>query len=92
MNFSVPSIQTLIDEAEKLESPWKERVLALANDWLEWCKDSLTETQKGVELAKTLTLGGKAVAQLDAIEELLRLPICQPCRNLIAGDHFSGKI
>lgn len=92
MNFSVPSIQTIIDEAEKLGSPWKERVLGLAQDWLEWCKESLSETQKGVELAKTLTLGGKAVAQLDAIEEILRLPLCQQCKKMIAGDHFSGKM
>ncbi len=85
MKLSVTDVQEIIKEAQSLESPWRERVLALAQDWVDMMKEDMGQMQRGVALAKNLELGGQAVAQLEVIEEMLALPLCQPCRKLI-GD------
>ncbi len=85
MKLSVEEVQNIIQGAADLDTPWREQVLALAYDWVEMLRDDMRQVSKGISLAKSLELGGQAVAQLEVIEEMLALPLCQPCRKLI-GD------
>lgn len=90
MNLSLVDVQRIVQESKVLESPWRERFIALAQDWMSMTKIDLEKVQQELGLAKNLKLGAEAVAQLDVIEEILRLPLCKNCRDLIGEDQLSG--
>lgn len=90
MNFSMADIPIIIEGAQSLESPWRERVIGLCQDWMTMLKEEFGQMQRGLDISKTFKSGTHAVAQLDAIEEILKMPLCEPCRKLIGGDHFSA--
>ncbi len=85
MKLTVPEVQEIIKAAPTLESPWRDRVVALTQDWIEMMQADMGQMQRGVAMAKSLEAGGQAVAQLEVIEEMLRLPLCAPCKELIGG-------
>ncbi len=85
MKLTVTDVQAIVKDVECLEGPWHDRVVALAQDWIEMMKEDMGQLQRGVALAKALEAGGQTVAQLEVIEEILRLPLCRPCRELIGG-------
>ncbi len=78
-------VQEIIKAAEDLDSPWRERVLALTQDWIGMLSDDMSRVSKEIGLARALELGGQTVAQLEVIEEMLELPLCAPCKELIGG-------
>ena len=85
MKLTVVDVEAMVKEIGSLEGPWRDRVVALAQDWIEMMKEEMGQMQRGVALAKSLEAGGQTVAQLEVIEEMLRLPLCRPCRELIGG-------
>lgn len=89
MNLTLADVQRIVKESDALESPWRERFIALANDWMAMTKMDLEKVQEELGLARTLKLGAEAVAQLDTVEEILQLPLCDKCRRLIGEDQLA---
>lgn len=47
--------------------------------------DEARAIAEGMDLKATLNAGQDALARLDEIEKVLKLPLCDPCRKLIGG-------
>jgi hypothetical protein len=88
MNLTLADIKALMSRKEEIADlghPWNAAILNLVEDWLEMAHKPFDAAEEGLNIAKVHEAGNKLIAEIDALEEVLRLPLCGPCRKLIGG-------
>jgi hypothetical protein len=71
--------------SDDIPTPWRTWLRHLVSDWKELQLKDASELQKGMELQGTINEGERVVAQIDVLEEVKRLPLCGPCKELVGG-------
>lgn len=83
MRLSIPQVQEILRESADLPDPWRERVVALCQDWAGLVQNEVQALEDGVQLAGDLKLGAQALAELETVEKILALPLCERCRKVV---------
>jgi hypothetical protein len=86
MNLTQADVMAILDKKEEfyeLGHPWNMVILCLAQDWVEMARKPLDAMKEALEIAKTHEASGRLIAQIETLEEVLRLPLCDTCRKMI---------
>lgn len=89
LNLTLADVEKIGNRLNDLDPQWKETVIDLIQDWLEMNRKPIAAKVEKDRIGKAFAMGGKVVAQLEALEEILKSPLCEPCRRLIERDPFS---
>jgi hypothetical protein len=86
MRLDLKDVEKLARHAQEAPTPWRDWMVALIQDWIEMTERDVDAMDQGIKMGKSFHEGQRVVAQLDAIEEMLKLPLCTNCRKMIGGE------
>jgi len=90
--LSLPEVRAITEALSpwagvSFDAGWRKKIEALCADWEDFLHEEIAGIAGALDLAASLNAGQKTVVHIEALEDVLRLPLCGPCKKLIGGDH-----
>ena len=81
MNYNVEDIRKIIQLAPDAPEPYRDWLIGLIEDWRDLMKNDADKLAD--KLAEDLSAASRLSGELDLLEKILKLPLCEKCKTLI---------